>query len=646
MNYKLFLLPFFIISTISVFGQLNPTDRNLDSSFQINDINSNPLDDLIISNPPIDYSLFSIEILNLTTNGLIQPNNTINFNGEDILEIEFDLKLIYAGPYNPNFVNNVVGSISLYNPNNHNNQTNPNYDNGVRSYYLYHKEVNLEFDGNVYSQTIHRKIFLKRHTIHSVGNTISFGFSSWVNNLTFKRITYNLVGGSNETYPPNVPNSASTNTFDLKYSENLPIVNDSIILPNIENGYVDIDLKISYNTQHGSNLKLGYYGNIVIKIDNFNDTHSILDYRSLSNFNGIESFKNLRINTSDITSNQARIVIILQFQTGSYYETLSDLKIVKSNPIQLNIIHDNLSIPSNTNISVLNQNRPYIDKTQQCPWRGDCGYPIILEQINNFIWQYKVIGNEEWQNFLNQTEKDLNNATPLNQDILIRRIAIANNGFFNISNTISASIDDQIIENNICCNQTIPNLNTQPNLITGNVPAITNSFTYQWQYAVVPSATSTPSSWLNIANQNSKDYQHLYTDTNRRTSQYIKFRRLIIQNNIVKSTSNTILLTRNFSLSRSSDSENGKKINDLDKLNSNYLEIYPNPIINDLNIELPDANFKSFIILNQLGIIVKKGEITNTNYVKIDLSTISSGIYILILEDKSSNKIKKKIIKK
>ncbi|CAM1368285.1 endonuclease [Tenacibaculum xiamenense] len=70
--------------------------------------------------------------------------------------------------------------------------------------------------------------------------------------------------------------------------------------------------------------------------------------------------------------------------------------------------------------------------------------------------------------------------------------------------------------------------------------------------------------------------------------------------------------------------------------------ISPNPVVNSFSINLNDHSNATFTLLNQNGQIIKTG---NTNNKSIDISTLSSGIYIVQIENKSNSFIKK-IVKK
>ncbi|MBI5538792.1 MAG: T9SS type A sorting domain-containing protein [Bacteroidia bacterium] len=77
----------------------------------------------------------------------------------------------------------------------------------------------------------------------------------------------------------------------------------------------------------------------------------------------------------------------------------------------------------------------------------------------------------------------------------------------------------------------------------------------------------------------------------------------------------------------------------------NDFRIFPNPVFNNLNIEISSYNnFESIEIYSILGKKVKSILLTNDN-IEIKVSDLPSGIYILKAEDKSHNIISKRFIK-
>ena len=86
----------------------------------------------------------------------------------------------------------------------------------------------------------------------------------------------------------------------------------------------------------------------------------------------------------------------------------------------------------------------------------------------------------------------------------------------------------------------------------------------------------------------------------------------------------------------------GATANTVDENFNNTINVFPNPIINTLHINLATGQeFKKAQIFNMLG----KKVLTTTN-TSIDMSSFSSGIYLLKIENRKNNIAVRKIIKK
>jgi len=78
------------------------------------------------------------------------------------------------------------------------------------------------------------------------------------------------------------------------------------------------------------------------------------------------------------------------------------------------------------------------------------------------------------------------------------------------------------------------------------------------------------------------------------------------------------------------------------------IDIFPNPVLKELNISIDNTNLNnedtSIILytINGLKVIETK---PNSNNVKLDLSHLNNGVYILMIKNESNNKVTKKIVK-
>lgn len=649
MKLKKIFLTLILNSTIALCQQhsINYKTYTLDRSItNINDGTlSDPNEDLS-ADLPIDESLFSIEILNLTTNGLIQPNNTIDFNGKDDLIIEFDVKASYYGLYNAGYVNNLRIGTWMYNPNNHNNQTAEDYDNGVRSYHLISEIVNLEKVNNYYTKTVHQKITLRKYTISNTGYTfITNMFSIGLHKNLKKAGLYKLTGGTSGNYPDNIPNRVSAQITELKYSDNLPVLNNKVVVPNKPEGYSSIDFKIDYNLIHGSKLILGYYGSMNVILQNPDGTNiynsHLIPTKNFTNYTGTETYENIQIPSSKIT-NGVKIVVTFQFQGTNFPFILAE-SVIKSNPILNNLIRENKTITPGSTLSLTNHYFPSVDISKECPYRNDCSRET--KYINHFKWQYKTTNENTWHNFINQNSNDLINVGPINEDIFIRRIAIdTDNGFYNISNIISISVTNPVIANIICCDQTLTSL-VNPSIFTGN--AVTNSnLKYQWQMAKTGENINFNNNyvWTDIPNANGKDFQYIYTST-LRPYHYLGFRRLITENGIVKSVSNPIAVIRRVSAAKTVNDQ--REDLELDKTNENTSKInnlYPNPNNGTFYLKNSSDLGTTFYLIDSYGRKIKNFSFsTNDSEIEFKIDDLPKGIYFLRSEKKYN--LLKKIIK-
>ena len=65
------------------------------------------------------------------------------------------------------------------------------------------------------------------------------------------------------------------------------------------------------------------------------------------------------------------------------------------------------------------------------------------------------------------------------------------------------------------------------------------------------------------------------------------------------------------------------------KLSDVYLEVYPNPANDYINVIIPDNSIQTISIIDVTGITVKEEQITST-HVTINTADLPSGIYFII----------------
>jgi hypothetical protein len=82
-----------------------------------------------------------------------------------------------------------------------------------------------------------------------------------------------------------------------------------------------------------------------------------------------------------------------------------------------------------------------------------------------------------------------------------------------------------------------------------------------------------------------------------------------------------------------------------EQLAEQTLNIYPVPVLNQLNLIMPESvSSISYRLLNAAGVLVLSGQLDGFRGV-LDLSTISSGTYLLICET-AEGSYSKKIVKR
>ncbi|RZJ27740.1 MAG: T9SS type A sorting domain-containing protein, partial [Flavobacterium sp.] len=76
------------------------------------------------------------------------------------------------------------------------------------------------------------------------------------------------------------------------------------------------------------------------------------------------------------------------------------------------------------------------------------------------------------------------------------------------------------------------------------------------------------------------------------------------------------------------------------------IRIAPNPATNSLSVSLNNADEINYTITNVLGNILKKGTISGTDNLELDVTGYSSGTYFIRIEGASFTEVKKFIISK
>lgn len=488
------------------------------------------------------------------------------------------------------------------------------------------------------SSLLNQSFLLNKSDFYNTGGLFYVEYKN-NNNQTFKSQNYNVTGGS-KTISNTVPTITISN---LKYSEDLPVINSFVVVPSAstnrsggrENSR-SINFTVSISGITATGMQAGYGFSVMLR-NPLGSNQTSLGHRS-GNGNSIFNFNNIQIASSLLEEN-SYIEIAYTGHSSTY--TKKVVNVFKASSISNVINHDHKIIPHGSNLNLINQSAT-LNLSPPCLYRGICE-PQDVRTITNYKWQYKAEGIAIWIDIPNQTSKDLT-LSNITENMIIRRIAYFSNEYFVSSNIISVCVNNLTATNSICCDQTITNLTPQPIIFSGSTVSTSNSFSYKWQYVNTESPSGVHTNWIDINNSNNPNVNFINPNNYGRGWRYIKLRRLIIQNEIVKNISNNILLTRNFVSGRIAETK--EDITEVIKNEeSNELILFPNPTKDNLNIQLPNENYKNLAIVNILGEIVKENAINNQKNIIIDMSNYTAGVYFLILEDNLGTKQTRKIIK-
>lgn len=581
-----------------------------------------------------------VEIFNITTNGLILPNNTISFNGVEELILEFDIKVTYSG-------NNLESTFGQATASYLRNQDYADQNGYIEPIHLYNINCDLiKISNNFYTNTIHKKILLRKNTFYAYGDRIRFAYASDSQaNNSGGEIYFNITGGTNVIGGVNFPPTGDFSIQEIKFSDDSPILNNNISISTsagrAERNDIFLDITFSSNFTHGNKITLGYYPYVTsIQIINPSGTKFTIGYGSLTTYNGLTTFKNIKIDSSLPIESGAYIKVFVGFQ-GINRQSTTNITFTKTK-IKNILNHDHKFIAYGSNLNIIN-NAATADFTPPCLTRG-CGFISDIRTITIYKWQYKPEGTISWIDVPGQTTKDLTFPN-ITTNMLIKRVAYYSNEYVE-SKIISVCVNNLTVTNSVCCDQTTSNISSQPEPFTGTIINTSLPFEYRWEYSTIQGTRlgEQGSPWEEIINPNINNLQYIYTSTDLRATKHIKFRRIIIQNQIVKNISNNVSLIRSFATGRITETK--EDIAEVKKSEeSNELTIFPNPTKDNLNIELPNNNYKNLTIVNILGEIVKECTIISQKNLIIDMSSYNPGVYFLTLEDNLGTKQTRKIIK-
>lgn len=598
------------------------------------------------------YAQVTLTNSNLKANNTIITNNTIGFNSDQSLDISLTIQLETAD----NSINNTFGNLFLYYKKSEN-------DSPTQVGYQSIVFVQNIPKTNFISNAVFTSIILYKNAFFANGGILYAEYKN-NNNKTYQSNKISITGGSLTTIPTPPPSTnQSISTQNLKYSDNFPIVNSKLFVTADTPTYFDVDVYMAQNESNNSTIN-------IYACEEGGSKRFLLKSVFLGGFiSSYFSVKDIKINPTDLDFTKNTYVLKIEKRKYSsnlstYSSTIDNLytdnkaiNIILVKPISYNTIADNQSLTFEQISKPFTSLSPWVDFTIPCNRRA-CIPIYDRRNVTIFKWQIKT-QNSDWSDIYGETQKDYSPNKSFTENTYYRRVAFYNDGQYNLSNIISITLNNQSFENTICCNQDLPLATSQPKEITGNIPNLSN-FTYQWQICTEPSYT-TPV-WSDITNATTQNYQHTFTQTANRGTLSTAFRRLTKTNTSVTSTSNTITIIRTTSLTetnppirrdgttnpRSKPSNTSKVI--VNEINNEAIEnkikdidIYPNPVFNSFFIKgLTNINNINFFDSSGGKINLEKKQVSE-NLIEVDATKLSSGIFILKIDNSTYSK---KIIKK
>lgn len=575
----------------------------------------------------------NIEIVNIVTNGLILPNNIISFANVEDLDIEFDVKISYTGN-NTKITEKGVVNCYYYEPNSFDNEIAKHYNNGVNPLYLFSKEdIKLASDSSGYSYTFRQKLRFKKSVAFNSGCSIVFRYrTATLTTEISDKLTYKIIGGTKTGKDPQKSTTADIKLTNISYSDGSPIINNKIIVPDFEGdeiGTIGINLSFDFNCTYGSQL-ISYYPGLQISLsDNLSVRSYLTEWITPIITNGSLTFNNLKIKSSDI-SPSSYLKIRFKFQEKDINLNCAIVKGNNIKPILDNIISDNQMIESGqTAESFIFSSSPYVDYTIPCKYRA-CKSNRDYRYINTYKWQIRTLNNN-WTDIPGANLKEYSPSKTFSENTYYRRLAFVNSEQYSISNILSIIIKDTTTKNNICCDQSLPHRNSQPQQINGDDSKPT-LYTYQWQFAKYFLGTNL-SPWHDINGATNKNYQHTFSEDAITNDERTAFRRILKLNSLPVHTSNIITILRYTILDYTPPSRRRVAATSIDNLS-----IYPNPFTNNFSIE-GSVNIKSIKLYDSFGqtVNIEKYQKSN-NLIEVDTSKLQSGIYLLKVDNTTFSK--------
>lgn len=594
----------------------------------------------------------TVKMNNIKTDNVPISNNTISFNSNLSINLSLDVQLLTSD----NSSNNTFGNLFFYYKPSANEAP---VQVGFQTITFVQNFPLL----NYISSVSYTNILLNKANFLASGGVFYCEYKN-NNNQIFKSSTIpititNTIPTPTPTPTP-TPAPAVTLSTNIKYSDNLPILDNKIFIPKNSTRSVSVSLTLT-SKEINSNGKI-----LLTTFKKREKDNTIADEISRTELNSFtindnNIILNIVIDANLVPTDQTKFYYLNFYVNNNLYNLGT---VIASDPIINNIITDSqfITSPSYAN--------PFLGTVAKI----NLGGIRNTIDITTYQWQYKT-NSSDWQNIPDATSLSYAPTYLFNETTSFRRLALTNYGDHNLSQFITISNTTQPI-NIICCDQKLTSVSSQPAPFTGNT--LDNSFTYQWQISekLLP--------WSNITNGTSSSCAFRFLVDGGRGLEGARFRRLITQNSNVLSISNIINVTGriggqptptgigyipnigprgkialkiaknkenlqnntlvdlqlNLSTNAKSDKDFQKKSLEIDNIN-----IYPNPVDNFFYVESNrQVSSENVIVMDLLGrrLDVKKTQ-SSDNVVKLDCSILPAGQFIVIINQ--PNRTYKKIIK-
>ena len=583
----------------------------------------------------IGYSIFAqvnVEIIDLKINNLTQTN--INFNSQSTLNIKFRVNLkTFNGDHNNILGNLIVHTKKLTNSNSIVRDVKP-----ITFTVTYPPFVSE----TTYNGVTDIDLNISNTEFYQNGGVLFVEYKN-NNSQSFFSSNINILGG---IIPDNVILPTGTNTICCNQVVRYGDKPQNIVGTNIDSNRQLTWLKYDTNSNY-----IGPVGQNGISNNNGRNLLS-LDYI----FSTVE-YKRF-INPSDTQnggwSNKVRIEVIPNPIISNYISSQA-----------VNLGNNEYEVYEGDLIDFVSQTSFAYPSLINDPFRIPNRRTEPSERVTEYQWQYSK-DSSNWIDISGEVNSSLYSFLPQdysNNKFKVRRIA-KYQGISLVSNTLSFLVRNSNPNSNyICCDQSLTSDSSgviPPDTLIGNTVVfnysdanvntifniLSSDVTYKWQIQ------TRGSSW-NDLNIFTKDY--LPTDYPTRPNSFYSYRRVAEVNYTKRDSrfSNNPIISGTYILysmpvSIGVNSVRSRISNELTNeynYETNYeYNVFPNPASSNINVYLK-SNESNLKLYNNFGILLK--DIyefdKNDNLLNIDVSNLTRGIYLLIIENQNGS-YKKKII--